>query len=92
VQLEGDAFDEVAQVVCAPDDFRVWCRRGAAHGDGPSVGVVGRREGLALFLGEHDRSVPVYYWPENANSLYNTSRPSAHNLYVLLIKEKTYIL
>ena len=59
MELEGDALDEVADVVCAADDGGVGEGGGAADGDGPAVGVVRGRELLAVFLGEDDGGVAV---------------------------------
>ena len=59
MELEGDALDKVADVVCAADDGGVGERCGAADGDGPAVGVVRGRELLAVFLGEDDGGVAV---------------------------------
>ncbi len=61
VQLERHPLDEVAEIIRTSNNIRVRCRRSAAHGDRPAVGVVGTRERLPLLRGQDDRSVSIDY-------------------------------
>jgi hypothetical protein len=74
VKLERYAANEVAEVVCAPDDIRVLCGRGAAHRDGPTMGVLTRGMGFAFFGGQNDGGVSIYEGPVDRESLKPKNR------------------
>jgi hypothetical protein len=69
VKLERYAANEIAEVVRAPDDIRVLCGRGAAHRDGPTMGVLTRGMGFAFFGGQNDGGVSIYEGSVDRESL-----------------------
>jgi hypothetical protein len=58
VELEGDAFYEMTEIVRATDDVRVGLGGSASDGYGPSVGMIGV-DGFAFFGGENGCGVAV---------------------------------
>ena len=60
MQLERYAANEVTKVVGAPDYLRVPCSCGAAHCDGPTMGMLTRGVSLAFFGRQNDGGVSIY--------------------------------
>jgi len=58
MEFERYAFDEIPQVLGAPDDIGVWEGGRATYGDGPLMGV-GLRSRFSLLRGEDAGGVPV---------------------------------
>lgn len=73
MQLERYAANEVPKVVRAPDYFRVVCRSGATHCNGPTMGMLTRGVSLAFFRCQNDGCVSIYDRSVDTKALIKTT-------------------
>ena len=74
VKLERHTANKVAEVIGTPNDVRILCRRSAANGNGPTMGVFVRGVGLTFFGGQNDGSVPINDRSVDSKALGNGRR------------------
>ena len=71
MQLEGDPFDEVGEIVGSSDYFWIWRRCSTSDCDSPAMCMVWRRQQLSFFLGQDNGSVAIDDWPVDVKTLYS---------------------
>lgn len=73
MEFECHTANEIAKVVRAAHDIRVFCRCSAAHSDGPTMGVLARGMRLAFFRSQHNGGVSIYDRSVDRKALQNSS-------------------